>query len=368
MAKRNKGNGRIRRILFMALILAAAFRAAPCPFAEPVHAAGIVRTPPGGAVRSDAPSDRPAPRPESSNGKTVDVESSGEKKSSPADGQGAAAKFERNRWNYVEDSMDVSKGIPEDAEGRLARIRETGRLRVATEPYYSPQEFIDPSLSGQAQYVGADIELARLIAFRMGVELEIVPLEFAEVISQTSDGGCDLAISGLAYTPARSNILELSKGYHYAEDNVSTGILIRREDRERIRSAEDLADRDIAAQIGSLQEALAAENLGRYRQFIRFSNMDRVYRALEDGEVDAAAVDIETARHHMESDPSCGLMFLEGVRYSLDEPFQGDRVAAPPGEIQLISFVNGVIDEVLESGKYEKWFNDYMNYAAGLGL
>ena len=78
-----------------------------------------------------------------------------------------------NEWNYVDSSMDVSGGIPEDASGVLARIRERGVLRVATEPYYPPQEFIDPGFDGQDKYRGADMELARLIAERMGVELHI---------------------------------------------------------------------------------------------------------------------------------------------------------------------------------------------------
>ena len=36
-----------------------------------------------------------------------------------------------------------------------------------------------------------------------------------------------------------------------------------------------------------------------------------------------------------------------------------DRIAAQKGEIQLICFVNGVIDEVLESGQYMAWYNQF---------
>ena len=120
--------------------------------------------------------------------------------------------YVENAWNYVENSMDVSHGIPEDAAGALERIRLRGKLLVATEPYYPPQEFIDPSKTGQDQYVGPDMELARLIAKRMGVELEIVPMEFSRVLFAVADGECDLAISALAYTPSRAVMMTLSKG------------------------------------------------------------------------------------------------------------------------------------------------------------
>lgn len=39
------------------------------------------------------------------------------------------------------------------------------------------------------------------IADKLGVELKIVPLEFAAVLSSVTEGKYDLAISALAYTP-----------------------------------------------------------------------------------------------------------------------------------------------------------------------
>ena len=90
----------------------------------------------------------------------------------------ADTRYMENAWNFVDVSMDVSAGIPDDARGVLADIREEGVLRVAVEPYFPPQEFIDPDLPDQQSYAGADMELARLIAARMGVALQIVPMEF----------------------------------------------------------------------------------------------------------------------------------------------------------------------------------------------
>ena len=41
---------------------------------------------------------------------------------------------------------------------------------------------------------------------------------------------------------------------------------------------------------------------------------------------------------------------------------------AKKGELQLIYFVNGVIDEILESGTYEKWIEAAQERADELGL
>lgn len=285
-----------------------------------------------------------------------------------AEGVDDVALYGENQWNYVDDSMDVSAGIPENAEGVLGRVRETGVLRVATEPYFPPQEFIDPSLEGQDSYVGADMEMARLIAQRMGVALEIVPMEFSETLNAVADGNCDLAISALMYTPGRAARMTLSKGYNFSGENAGSGLMIRTVDRRTITGIESLENRDIVAQSGSLQESLMADNVHNYREFRRVPTMQDVYRALANGSADAAMVDIESGAAYVENNPEMGLMLVSGVRFTPEAQYDGDRVAARKGENQLIAFVNGVIDELLESGQYRDWMEQYAALAEALDM
>ena len=100
-------------------------------------------------------------------------------------------------------------GASAEGSSRLDQIKKRGVLTVATEPYFAPNEFIDPSKSGNEQYVGSDIELAELIAERIGVKLELVPLEFTQVLASVAEGKYDLAISALAWTPERNEAMEL---------------------------------------------------------------------------------------------------------------------------------------------------------------
>ena len=276
--------------------------------------------------------------------------------------------YQENEWNFVDGSMDISEGIPADAVGRLANIREAGKLVVCTEPYFAPQEFIDPDLEGQDQYAGADMELARRVAERMGVELEIVPLEFTDVLTSIGSGKYDLAISGLSYTPGRASSMELSKGYHYSTEAAAVGLVIRESDASALQELPDLAGRNLAAQAGSLQELLVAQNINDYRQFVRLGSIQDVYDEVSEGRADAAGVDIESARLYIRNNPDCGLTLMQGVSFRLEEQLEGDRIAGPKDEIELMYFVNGVIDEILESGEYEEWFAEASERAAELGL
>ena len=54
--------------------------------------------------------------------------------------------------------------------------------------------------------------------------------------------------------------------------------------------------------------------------------------------------------------------------FTLAEQYLGHRIAAKKGELQLIYFVNGVIDEVLNNGTYLKWIEDAQKRADELGL
>ena len=79
-------------------------------------------------------------------------------------------------------------------------------------------------------------------------------------------------------------------------------------------------------------------------------------------------VDIENALTYLGNNPDCGLVMAEGISFSLDEQYAGDRIAAKKGETELLYFVNGVIDEVTDSGLYEEWYEEAQARADELDL
>ena len=276
--------------------------------------------------------------------------------------------YVENEWGFVDQSLDVSHGIPDDASGVLDRIRRNGVLRVATEPYFAPQEFIDPEKEGQNQFVGADMKLAALIADRMGVRLEVIPMDFTDVLPALAEDKCDLTVSAIAFTPGRAGAYTLSKGYYFTESEASTTMMIREADKESITSLEDLSKKILAAQSTSLQESLAIRHVNQYAEFRRLSSVQDVYDAIKNGTADAGFVDMETAQNYIKNNPDAGLMLVSSVQFALEEQDLGDRICAKKGELQLICFVNGVIDEVIADGSYDRWIEEAQKRAAELGL
>ena len=282
---------------------------------------------------------------------------------------GADTWYVENEWNYLDAAMDPDKGIPEDAEGALARIRRNGVLRVAADFDCAPLNFLDPEADGNGQYAGLDMMLAREIAKKLDVELVVVPMKPTQKLSALLDDRVDLTISAVTYTPERALYYTMSSGYCYPEnEEPDIGVLIRK--GETVTSLQELENKRIVAKSNTLQEAFAAENkdLDKCEEFYRVVSSRTVYEMVESGKADAGIVSIQIANTYFLNDPESRLCLAEGLEFPVDKKFRGYRVAAKKGETQLIAFVNGVIREAEENGELQKWLDEARERAEALGL
>ena len=257
---------------------------------------------------------------------------------------------------------------PSTGKNRLEAIKAKGVLEVATEPYFAPNQFIDPSKPDKEKYVGSDIELAKYIAKALGVELKIVPLEFSAVLAGVSTGKYDMAISTLAYTPEREKNMTLSKGYYFSKTSEGHGMLVRKEDIGAIVTPASLEGKTIVVQSGSLQEVFVNEQVPAYKTLKRVSSTMDGFLAVQEKKADVSITSINLARLYIEANPNCGLDVVEDFRFTVDAANDGTRIGMPPGEVELKAYVDGLIDQLLDSGQYEQWYNEYTEYARTLGL
>lgn len=263
----------------------------------------------------------------------------------------------------TKDATNIAKD-----RNRLEEILERGYLEVVTEPYFAPNEFIDPTKSGDDRYVGSDIEFAKYIAEELGVELRIIPLEFSAVLSSITEGKYDLAISALAYTPERAQAMIMSKGYYYSEDSPGYGLLIREENKDEIRTPEDLADKTVVAQSGSLQELFVNDQIPKYKEFKRVSSTNDGILMVQENKADSCVVSIPMAQLYIDANKNSGLTIVENYEFEVDKESGGTRIGITLGEDELAQKINEIIDDVVASGEYEKWYKEYTQYAKKLGL
>lgn len=247
------------------------------------------------------------------------------------------------------------------SQNRLEKIKESGKLVLATSPDFAPLEFEDLS-SGEAQYVGSDIELAKYIAEKLGVELEISAMDFSAVQAAIPSGQADIAISGFARTEERAQNLELSTPFNITEDGGQT-VLVAKGQGANYTAAEDFSGLQIGAQNGSLQYNLVSEQLPDDVEIVPVGSLNDGVLMLETGKIDALASDLSNAELLLESHDG-----IETTDFMFEYSSEGNVAAVKKGETELIEAVNEIIEEVNELGLYEQWKDEATELAKSLGL
>ena len=246
----------------------------------------------------------------------------------------------------------------------LEEIKAQGYIELCTEPYFAPFEFVDPSKTGDDQYVGVDIEIAKYIAEKIGVELRIVPLDFTAVLAGIADGKYDIAISAIAYSPSRAEAMRLSNVYK--PNSGGYGFLTRAEDVDKYSSVEDLKDAVVITQSGSVQESLYNQNVKACKEFKLVANMTDGYLAVAEGKADVCICSTESAQLYAEAN---GGLAIPDFRFEVDPNMNGTVVAMPlKGSESLLEVVNEAIAELNAQGKIDQWNDEYTAYAAQLGI
>lgn len=247
------------------------------------------------------------------------------------------------------------------SQNRLEKIKESGKLVLATSPDFAPLEFEDLS-SGEAQYVGSDIELAKYIAEKLGVELEISAMDFSAVQAAIPSGQADIAISGFARTEERAQNMELSTPFNITEDGGQT-VLVAKGQGANYTAAEDFSGLQIGAQNGSLQYNLVSSQLPDDVEIVPVGSLNDGVLMLETGKIDALASDLSNAELLLESHDG-----IETTDFMFEYSSEGNVAAVKKGETELIEAVNEIIEEVNELGLYEQWKDEATELAKSLGL
>ena len=243
-------------------------------------------------------------------------------------------------------------------DNMLEEIQATGKIVMAVSPDFAPYEFVDLKKEGQDSYVGADIELGKYIAEKLGAELEIRTMVFEAIQAAVSSSSVNMAISALAYSDERAESMGLSTEYKLgmSEDR---GILVPADKASEYTTAEDFSGKKIAVQNGTLQYELVTTQLPADVQIQLISSMADGILMLTTGKVDGVAGSSTYAQNYPE-------IALSDFQFDYDAG--GNVVAVPKGEDELLDAINQIIEELNETDTYGQWVQEAKELADSLGI
>lgn len=249
---------------------------------------------------------------------------------------------------------------------RLEEIQARGKLIVATSPDYAPMEFINVNASGQDQYVGSDIELAKYIAQQLGVELEIKAMDFGTVLASVDLGQSDIAISGFGWREDRQENFELSIGYNQDGESSCQGLMVKADKVGEYTSLADFAGKSIVAQPGSLQEGYVNDQIEN-PDLQLVADLTTAVLMLKTDKVEAFACSCDQMDAYAKANPEIARSTVE-FDTTVEDMYDGNVVAVKKGETVLIEKINEILTQVNEEGLYDTWSADAKQLAASLGL
>ena len=241
-------------------------------------------------------------------------------------------------------SLTACAGKEDAASSALDQIKQKGELVVGTSAAYPPYEF-HAEVDGKDTIVGFDMEIAQAIADKLGVSMKIVDMSFDNLLMSLSQGEFDLVIAGLTADDKRRESADFSEPYLESKNL----ILVKAENAGKYTSIEDLMGAKGGAQTGAkpydyCQTYCGADNT------VGLAKVQDLVMELEAGKLDVVFLDYMTVLSYADAKEDLAVLDV-----NIPVTSEGYSVAAQKGNTELVDFVNGVLQELKDSGQIEQF-------------
>lgn len=216
-------------------------------------------------------------------------------------------------------------------------------LTVVTNAEFPPYEYKEGD-----EVIGIDAEVAKAIADKLGMKLEIVDTKFDSIIPGVQSGKYDMGMAGMTVTPEREKNVAFSDSY-------ATGIqsIIVKEDSD-IKSVDDLSSSTkIGVQLGTTGDIKAKDDFGADAVAEMDKGADAV-QALLAGKIDCVIIDNEPAKAFVKANE--GLKILD-TAYAQEDY----AICFAKDNTELKDKVNAALKELIADGTVQKIVDKYIN-------
>lgn len=235
------------------------------------------------------------------------------------------------------------------AAGSALTTVEAGKLIMSTNASFPPYEMV----KDDGSFEGIDVDIASKIAEKLGLELEVMDMDFTAAVNAPAEGKADMCMAGLTVNDERKKNLDFSDTY---ANGVQVVIVPENSD---ITSVDDLAnDKMIGTQEGTTgyNYCSASPEDGGYGEdhVIAYTNGATAVQALLAGKVDCVVIDSQPAQEYVKANP--GLKILDTEFTNEDY-----AIAVAKGNTALLDAINGALNELISDGTVQTIIDSYIN-------
>lgn len=144
-------------------------------------------------------------------------------------------------------ALAAALALPANAADLLDTVKARGTLRIAMEGTYPPFNYKDQKTG---QLTGFDVEVARLLASKLGLKPEFVSTEWSAILAGLGAGKYDVIVSQVGVTPKRLEAFDFSAPYTYSTPQ----LIVRNNERASYNSLADLKGKKVGVGQGTVFE------------------------------------------------------------------------------------------------------------------
>ena len=220
-----------------------------------------------------------------------------------------------------------------------AKAKDADTLTFGTNAEFPPFEYLEGE-----EIVGADVDLAKAIAEKLGRELEITNIDFDAALTGAATGKYDVAVAGITANDERRKNMNFSNDYYTA----SQAIIVTAD--SEIATAADLEGKKVSCQEGTTGEQYLLDNGYEIQSY---KTGAEAVSALTAGKVDAVVIDNAVAIALSDKQ--------EGKTVVLDEALTKEAyaIALKKGNDELTAEINKALDELKAEGVLKEIFAKY---------
>ena len=214
--------------------------------------------------------------------------------------------------------------------------KDDNKLVMVTEAGFAPYEYYE-----NGEIVGVYVDIAKEIAKELGKELVIKDIAFDSIINEVRTGKADIGAAGISYSDERAKKVDFSINY-----SVSKQVVIVKND-SFINSINDINDKKIAVQLGSVADTYVTENY-KNAEIVRQKKYLAAIEDLKVGKVDLVVMDELPAKEIIEK--NSGIKILDGELTS-----DSYGMIVKKGNTELLEAVNKVLNRLSSDGSIDNF-------------
>ena len=220
---------------------------------------------------------------------------------------------------------------------------EPGKLHMSTHAQFAPYEMV----ADDGSFEGIDVEVAGLIAQKLGLELVVDDMNFTACLEAVQNGKSDMAMAGITVTDDRKVNMDFS-------DTYATGIqVVIVPENSPIQTPDDLASCDlIGVQEGTTGYIYCSDKFGEDHVVV-YEDGPVAIQALINGKADCVVLDNAPAKAYVANNP--GLKILDSAFSEEDY-----AICLKKGDTAMMEAVNGALAELIADGSVQKVVEKYI--------